>query len=69
MSDVGSAWGLDRLVRIQYVGYMQAIFTGDFGISMCGPRGKVIAVGTGRALLACVEALAPMDCPQHPIVA
>ena len=27
-----------------------------------------LALGTGRALVACVEELAPMDCPQHRIV-
>lgn len=29
---------------------------------------KIIAIGTGRALRACVEHLPPMDCPQHRIV-
>ncbi|MCU0831904.1 MAG: sugar-binding transcriptional regulator [Rhizobiaceae bacterium] len=29
---------------------------------------KIIAIGTGRALRASVEQLAPMDCPQHRIV-
>jgi len=29
---------------------------------------KIIAIGTGRALRACVEQLPPMDCPQHRIV-
>ncbi len=29
---------------------------------------KIIAMGTGRALRACVEQLPPMDCPQHRIV-
>lgn len=29
---------------------------------------KIIAIGTGRALRACVEQLHPMDCPQHRIV-
>ena len=29
---------------------------------------KIIAIGTGRALRACVEQLPPMDCPQHSIV-
>lgn len=29
---------------------------------------KIIAIGTGRALRACVEQLSPMDCPQHRIV-
>jgi DNA-binding transcriptional regulator LsrR (DeoR family) len=29
---------------------------------------KIIAIGTGRALRACVEELSPMDCPQHRIV-
>ena len=29
---------------------------------------KIIALGTGRALRACVEQLPPMDCPQHRIV-
>ncbi|TCD13171.1 sugar-binding transcriptional regulator [Oricola cellulosilytica] len=29
---------------------------------------KIIAIGTGRALRACVEQLSPMDCPQHSIV-
>ncbi len=31
-------------------------------------RPKIIAIGTGRALRASVEQLAPMDCPQHRIV-
>lgn len=29
---------------------------------------KIVAIGTGRALRACVEQLPPMDCPQHSIV-
>ncbi len=29
---------------------------------------KIIALGTGRALRACVDELQPMDCPQHRIV-
>jgi DNA-binding transcriptional regulator LsrR (DeoR family) len=29
---------------------------------------KIIAIGTGRALRACVEQLSPLDCPQHSIV-
>jgi Transcriptional regulator, contains sigma factor-related N-terminal domain len=29
---------------------------------------KILAIGTGRALRACVEQLSPMDCPQHRIV-
>lgn len=29
---------------------------------------KIVAIGTGRALRACVEQLAPMDCPQHSVV-
>ena len=29
---------------------------------------KIIAIGTGRALRACVEQMPPMDCPQHSIV-
>ena len=29
---------------------------------------KIIALGTGRALRACVDELPPMDCPQHRIV-
>ncbi|MFZ2103322.1 MAG: sugar-binding transcriptional regulator [Oricola sp.] len=29
---------------------------------------KIITIGTGRALRACVEQLSPMDCPQHSIV-
>ena len=29
---------------------------------------EIIAIGTGRALRACVEQLSPMDCPQHRIV-
>jgi DNA-binding transcriptional regulator LsrR (DeoR family) len=29
---------------------------------------KIIAIGTGRALRACVEQLSPMDCPQHSVV-
>jgi DNA-binding transcriptional regulator LsrR (DeoR family) len=29
---------------------------------------KIIAIGTGRALRACVEQLPPMDCPQHSVV-
>lgn len=29
---------------------------------------KILAMGTGRALRACVEQLPPMDCPQHRIV-
>ncbi len=29
---------------------------------------KILAIGTGRALRACVEQLPPMDCPQHRIV-
>lgn len=29
---------------------------------------KIVAIGTGRALRACVEQLPPMDCPQHRIV-
>ena len=29
---------------------------------------KIIAMGTGRSLRACVEQLPPMDCPQHRIV-
>ena len=29
---------------------------------------KILALGTGRALRACVEHLTPMDCPQHRIV-
>lgn len=29
---------------------------------------RIIALGTGRALRACVEQLTPMDCPQHRIV-
>jgi len=29
---------------------------------------KIIAIGTGRALRACVEQLPPLDCPQHSIV-
>lgn len=28
------AWGLDQPLWIQYVAYLQAIFTGDFGVSM-----------------------------------
>lgn len=32
------------------------------------PEPRVIALGTGRALKATVEALAAMDCPQHRIV-
>lgn len=30
--------------------------------------GHTIALGTGRALKACIDELAPMDCPQHKIV-
>lgn len=33
-----------------------------------GPDEKIIALGTGRALRACVEQLPRMDCPQHRIV-
>ncbi len=29
---------------------------------------KIIAIGTGRSLRACVEQMPPMDCPQHRIV-
>lgn len=29
---------------------------------------KILAIGTGRSLRACVEQLPPMDCPQHRIV-
>ena len=29
---------------------------------------RVIAMGTGRSLRACIEELPPMDCPQHKIV-
>jgi len=29
---------------------------------------RIIAMGTGRALRACVEQVMPMDCPQHKIV-
>lgn len=29
---------------------------------------KIIGIGTGRALRACVEQVQPMDCPQHRIV-
>lgn len=29
---------------------------------------KIVAIGTGRALRACVEQLRPLDCPQHSIV-
>ncbi|MBL4646758.1 MAG: DNA-binding transcriptional regulator [Hyphomicrobiales bacterium] len=29
---------------------------------------KIVAIGTGRVLRACVAELAPMDCPQHRIV-
>ncbi len=29
---------------------------------------KIIAIGTGRALRACVEQMPPLDCPQHRIV-
>jgi DNA-binding transcriptional regulator LsrR (DeoR family) len=29
---------------------------------------KIVAIGTGRALRACVEQLSPMDCPQHSVV-
>ena len=29
---------------------------------------KILAIGTGRALRACVDQLAPLDCPQHSIV-
>lgn len=29
---------------------------------------KIITIGTGRALRACVEQLSPMDCPRHSIV-
>ncbi len=29
---------------------------------------QIVAMGTGRALRACVEQLSPMDCPQHRIV-
>ncbi|MCI5078585.1 sugar-binding transcriptional regulator [Oricola sp.] len=29
---------------------------------------KIVAIGTGRALRACVEQLPPLDCPQHSIV-
>lgn len=29
---------------------------------------KIISIGTGRALRACVEQLPPLDCPQHSIV-
>lgn len=29
---------------------------------------KIISIGTGRVLRACVEQLPPMDCPQHRIV-
>ncbi len=29
---------------------------------------KIVAIGTGRALRACVEELSPMDCPQHRVV-
>jgi DNA-binding transcriptional regulator LsrR (DeoR family) len=29
---------------------------------------KILALGTGRSLRACVEQLPPMDCPQHRIV-
>lgn len=29
---------------------------------------KIVAMGTGRALRACVDELPPMDCPQHRIV-
>ncbi len=29
---------------------------------------KIIAIGTGRSLRACVDQLSPMDCPQHRIV-
>ncbi|MGP1397281.1 MAG: sugar-binding transcriptional regulator [Inquilinaceae bacterium] len=32
------------------------------------PEPKIIALGTGRALRACVEQLPIMDCPQHRIV-
>ncbi|MGR3500164.1 MAG: sugar-binding transcriptional regulator [Limimaricola soesokkakensis] len=32
------------------------------------PEEKIIALGTGRALRACVEQLPRMDCPQHRIV-
>ncbi len=32
------------------------------------PNEKIIALGTGRALRACVEQLPQMDCPQHRIV-
>ncbi|WP_075222621.1 ABC transporter permease [Acuticoccus yangtzensis] len=31
-----AAWGLDQPVWVQYVAYIQAIFTGDFGVSMRG---------------------------------
>ncbi len=29
---------------------------------------KIVAIGTGRVLRACVAELAPMDCPQHRVV-
>jgi DNA-binding transcriptional regulator LsrR (DeoR family) len=29
---------------------------------------KIMAIGTGRSLRACVDQLSPMDCPQHRIV-
>jgi DNA-binding transcriptional regulator LsrR (DeoR family) len=32
------------------------------------PHPKIISIGTGRALRACVEQLPPLDCPQHSIV-
>lgn len=36
---------------------------------LAGPQGRVIAVGTGRALRACVEDLPPMNRPDHTVVA
>lgn len=30
--------------------------------------GKIIGIGTGRILRACVEEVTPMDCPQHRVV-
>mgnify|MGYP000008809968 CR=1 FL=1 len=32
------------------------------------PHPKIVSIGTGRALRACVEQLPPLDCPQHSIV-
>lgn len=32
------------------------------------PHPKIMAIGTGRALRACVDQLPPLDCPQHSIV-